>query len=284
MIRISLKSASALAFILILIMAVSISCANKGNYSSDSRGRVLDRKPMEDPPNYRQLASSLEYYEKQLGIKFFKNSKNRYQPYSTAGWQSFSIADDLNECLYDINMKGLVTYRAAGGKTMSMIEMDIARGPCGIKYPDADSSAQDRITLMEGSVVTPALDEQVNGRVSLLRGANFLQKILALPWRVDSIEGGLEQAVAKVSYEVKNPLDVTYGDVVFFTEFYGERNVGVYIDYGHLVYNSCFRAKVAKMDSRSMDYRIYRIYTGPNAIQYKVHQGVVIQKFIGSPE
>jgi len=265
-------------------MAFSISCAKDAAVGLDdgSKGRVLDRKPLEDPPSYRHFSGSLEYYEKQLGIKFFKNRNKMFQPYSTAGAMSFAIADELNECLYDINMKSIVTYRSVRGSTRSMIEMDIVRGPCGIKYPDADPTAQDRVTLMEGSVVHPAIDEQVNGGLTLVKGATFLQRILNFPWRVDSVEGGLEQAVAKVGKIVKNPLDVTFGDVVFFTEYYGERNVGIYYDYGYIVYNSCFRAQVVKMDS-GMNYQIYRVFTGPAAIHYKIHETKFLKELIGTP-
>jgi hypothetical protein len=268
---------------LILIAGFTFSCASRSGMDSEGKGRILDRKALSDPPTYRQLSASMKYYEKELGIKFYQNKNGMYQPYSTAGWQSFSIADDLNECLYDITMKDLITYRSVRGSTRAMIEMEIVRGPCGIRYPDADSIAQDRVTLMEGSVVSPAIDDLVNGGVSMVRGATFLQLIMNTPWRVDSIPGGLEQAVAKVGYEVKNPLDVTFGDVVFFTEYYGERNVGVYLDYGHIVFNSCFRAQVRKMDS-NMNYRIFRIYTGPNAIQYKLHESGFMQNLIGAPE
>lgn len=284
MIRISFKSATSIFLALIMILALSVSCSQNtaGGIDDGSKGSVLDRKPLENPPSYGHFASSLEYYEKQLGLKFFKNKNKRYMPYATAGPMSFSIADDLNECLYDINMKSIVTYRSVRGRTRSMIEMDITRGPCGIKYPDADPTAQDRVTLMEGSVLSPAIDEQVNGGISLVRGATFLQKILNLPWRVDSVEGGLEQAVSTVGKIIKNPLDVTFGDVVFFTEYYGERNVGIYYDYGYIVYNSCFRAQVIKMDS-SMNYQIYRVFTGPAAIHYKIHETKFLKELIGSP-
>ena len=281
---ISYKSLMATGLVLFMVCAFVFSCASVETRPEDvGGGKILDRKPLSDPPTYRQLAASLTYYEKQLGIKFYKNKKGRYMVYATAGWKSFSIADDLNECLFDVNMKGLVTYRHIRGSTRSMIEMDIQRGPCGIRYPDADAIAQDKVTLMEGSVISPAIEEQLSGRVSLIRGSTFLQKLLALPWKVDSIEGGLEQAVSKVGMEVKNPLDVTFGDVVFFTEYYGERNVGLYVDYGYIVYNSCFRAQVRKMDS-SINYRIYRVYTGFNMIRYKLHEAKFIREFVGGPE
>ena len=277
------KSVMTALVALMFVCALAFSCASVDTVPDDyGGGKILDRKPLKDPPTYRQLAASLAYYEKELGVKFYQNKKGRYQPYSTAGWQSFSIADDLNECLYDINMKGQINYRSIQGRTRNMIEMEIMRGPCGIKAPDADSVAQDKVTLMEGAVISPAIDQQMTGGVSLVKGSTFLQKILELPWRVDSLEGGLEQSVAKVGVEVKNPLDITFGDVIFFTQYYGERNVGIYVDYGYIVYNSCFRATVRKMDSE-INYRIYRIYTGPNLIQYKLHENKFIRDIVGGP-
>ena len=278
------KALMATSLVVAFMGALVIGCASvNSDGNMTGRGRILDRKPLKNPPTYRQLAASLAYYENELGIKFYKNKQGRYQPYSTSGWQSFTLADDLNECIYDVNMKGLINYRTVQARTRAMIEMDIERGPCGIRYPDADSTAQDKVTLMEGSVITPAIEGQMTGGVTLVRGATFLQRILSLPWKVDSLEGGLEQAVAKVGVEVKNPLDVTFGDVVFFTEYYGERNVGVYVDYGYIVFNSCFRAQVRKMDAE-INYRIYRIYTGPNLIQYKLHENKFIRDFVGGPQ
>lgn len=266
---------------MVLLLATMFSCASSNSQPDEfGKGRVVDRKPLSDPPSYQQLADSLKYYEKQLDIKFYKNSKGRFVPYSTSGWQTFSIADDLNECLYDISMRGIVTYRYLGGKTRSMIEMEISRGPCGLRYPDAETSAMDRVTLMEGSVITPAIKRQLDKAASMPTGARFLQDILNLPFAIGSLDGGLEQSIAKMGKEVKNPLDITYGDVVFFTEYYGERNVGVYVDYGLMVYNSCFQSLARHMD-QNINYRIYRIFTGFNMIKYKLHENVFMQEIVG---
>ena len=279
---------TALFLTLVFVAALAVSCSStSGSVDSNPEGKntgsILERKPLKDPPTYRQLATSLNFYEEQLGIRFFKNAKDRYVPYSASDWKSFSIADDLNECLYDVQMRGLIVYRSMRGKTRGIIEMDVQKGPCGIRYPDADVTAQDKVGLMEGSLVTPAMEEQLNGGLSLNSGAKFLQTVLSLPWKVDSLEGGLEQAVGKVGIEIKNPMDVTFGDVVFFTEYYGERNVGVYVDYGSIIYNSCFRAQLRKMDP-SINYRVYRIYTGFNLVRYKLHQNRFMKDFVGQPE
>jgi hypothetical protein len=250
---------------------------------SGTGGAVMDRKPLKDPPSYRQFADSLEYYEEELGMKFFRNKKGRFVPYATSGWKNFTIADRLNECIYDVAMKDLIVYRHLQGRMKGLIEMDITRAGCGIKYPDVDYVAMDKVTLMEGSVISPNLQDLTKGGLSLTRGAAFLQRVLQLPWRVDSLEGGLEQAVSKVGTEIRNPLDITYGDVVFFTEHYGERNVGLYVDYGLIVYNSSFRASARKMDS-SINYRIYRIYTGFNLARYKVHENKFLRDFVGQPD
>lgn len=282
--RSTLIKPTGILMVLCFVAAMAYGCASAPvNPGDEGKIKVLDRKALDDPPTYRQLASSLEYYEEKLGIKFYKNEKGRYLPYSTSGWQSFTIADELNECLYDINMKGLITYRYLEGKLASLIEMEIDRGPCGIRYPEADVVAVDKVTLQEGSVMSPIISEQIKGGIKMYSGAKFLQEILQVPWKVDSIEGGLENSVAKVGLEVKNALDITYGDVVFFTEYYGERSVGIYVDYGVIVTNSCFRAQARKMDSR-INYRIYRIFTGFNMVQYKVHEEKWMKDFVGRPE
>ena len=266
----------------VIALAFVAGCAKGGRPEDVGRAVTLDQKPLEDPPSYGQLASSLEHWEKELGVKFYRNSKGYFQPYSVSNWNSFTIADDLNECLFEVQMKGLVTYRHMGGGVRAAIDMEIHRGPCGIKAPYAEIEAIDAVNLMESTVITPSLMDQVNS-ISLCTGTKFIQRNMSVPWRVDSIPGGLEQAVGKIGYEVKNPLDITFGDIVFFTEYYGERNVGIYVDYGNMVYNSCFRAKVRRMDSK-INYRVYRLYTGFNLVEYKLHENKFIEGFVGGPQ
>jgi hypothetical protein len=238
---------------------------------------------LNNPPHYPLLHKSLEFYEQKLGTKFYKNPQGHYMPYASSTWKSFSVADYLNDCLYDVDMKGLVGFRSLDGKYNYVIEMQIERGPCGIEGAEADDLAKDKVSLMESSVVTPAIRDQLSRGVNFCSGERFLQEVLQLPWKIRVRGEGLENAVGRVAEEIKNPMDITYGDVVFFTEYYGERSVGVYVDYGVLVYNSCFRADAKRLDAK-ISYRVYRFYTGFGSIRYKMDENVFMKEIVGRPD
>ncbi|MBZ0272264.1 hypothetical protein K8I61_09510 [bacterium] len=272
--------------ILLLLALFAMGCASKaasGPEESNFAQDELMRQPLKDPPSYGLFHDSMEFYEQKLGIKFYKNDKGRYLPYSTSTWKSFSIADQYNSCLYDFSMKGLIGYRSLEGRFRYVIEMDFAEGPCGVQYPNVDVTAMDKVTLMEGSVITPALKDQLGRGLNFCSAEKFLQQVLQVPWKIRVRGEGLEQAIARYAEEIKNPMDITYGDIVFFTRYYGERNVAIYVDYGVIVYNSCFKAKARRM-TPDINYRVYRLYTGFSLAEYKVHQDVFMQDIVGRPE
>ncbi|MCZ7582241.1 MAG: hypothetical protein M5R36_02285 [Deltaproteobacteria bacterium] len=180
-------------------------------------------------------------------------------------------------------MKGLIGYRSLEGKYQYIIEMNIQELTCGIAYPNAEVLAQDRIALMEGSVVTPAIVDQMNRGINLCSAERYIQEVLQLPWKVRVRGEGLEQAIARYSEEILNPMDISFRDVIFFTKYYGERNVAIYVDYGLVVYNSCFTAKATKM-TPDINYRVYRLFTGFNLTQYKVNQDSWFGSYIGAPD
>lgn len=271
----------------VLLFVFAAGCAGKQIHSPEAEGLgnqdTLLRENLKDPPSYRLLEDSLEFYETKLGVKFYRNDKGRYTPFASSTWKSFSIADSLNECLFNVDMKGLIAYRSLKGRYKYIIEMNIDDGPCGIAYPDPDIMAVDKVTLMEGSVITPALRDQMDRGINFCSGEKFLQDVLQIPWKIRIRGEGLEGAVRRVAEEVRNPMDISFGDIIFFTEYYGERNIAIYVDYGLIVYNSCFKAKVRRMNTE-INYKVYRLYTGFNMVQYKVHENVFMKEILGGPE
>ncbi len=278
-------------FTILLAIAIALflmsGCSAQSVHSPEAKGLgnqdTLLRMPLKDPPSYRLLEDSLEFYETKIGVKFYRNDKGRYTPYTSSTWRAFSISDTLSQCLYDIDMKGLIAYRSLKGKYKYLIEMKIKEGPCGISYPDPDTLAIDKVALMEGTVLTPALQKAINTSLDFSSGEKFLQNALQIPWKIRVRGEGLEKAVARIAQEIKNPMDITFGDIIFFSEYYGERNVAVYVDYGLIVYNSCFKAKIRRMNTE-INYKVYRFYTGFNLVQYKVHQDVFLNKILGRPD
>ncbi|MCZ7582242.1 MAG: hypothetical protein M5R36_02290 [Deltaproteobacteria bacterium] len=79
--------------VVVLAAVVVASCAAKESYGPDAQGLgnqdTLMREPLNDPPSYGLFHNSLEFYEKKLGMSFYKNSKDRYQPYAAQAWSSF---------------------------------------------------------------------------------------------------------------------------------------------------------------------------------------------------
>jgi len=262
-------------------------CAAKQQHSPDTAGMgnrdTLLREPLNDPPSYRLFHKSLEFYEKKLGLKFYQNSRERYQPFAASSWKSFTIADHLNECIYDVAMKGLIGYRSLDGKYEYIIEMNIEEVACGVTYPNVEVMAMDRVALMEGSVVTPEIRDQMKKGVNFCSAETFLQDVLQVPWKIRVRGEGLEQAIARNSEEIQNAMDISYGDIIFFTRYYGERNVAIYVDYGVIVYNSCFQAKATRLRP-DINYRVYRLFTGFNLAQYKVNEDVFMKEIVGRPE
>jgi hypothetical protein len=278
------------SLLLIALVIISIAlgaCAAQQKTGPEAQGLgnqdSLLREPLNDPPSYGLFRDSLEFYEQKLGIKFYRNSKGRFSLYSSSTWKTFSISDKLNECLYDVEMKGLIGYRSLEGRYKYIIEMSIQEGPCGLAYPNTDVLAMDKVTLMEGSVVTPAIKDQMDRTINFCSAERYLQEVLQLPWKVRIRGEGLEQAVARNAEEIKNPMDITYGDIVFFTKYYCERNVAIYVDYGVIVYNSCFQAKSRRM-TPDINYRVYRVYSGFNLTRYKIHEDIFMKDFVGRPE
>lgn len=229
-------------------------------------------------PSYDLFADSLRYYERKYGIEFYKNKKGKYAPFAASSWTSFSIADKHGQCLFDVEVVGLQKFR-----TTVLLEMDISRGPCGLKYPEADPQAVERVSIMEGSVVSQELVSRVKRTSLFCSDKRFLQKVLQVPFDLDFGGSDLELSLQKVAEQIANPMDVSFGDIVFFDSYPNERSVGIYVGYGAIVYSTCFGAKIHQISAKNK-YRVYRIFTGFAWTQYKLHQGKFMQDYLEVPK
>lgn len=238
----------------------------------------VQRKSLDHEPSYGLFEDSLRYYENKLGIEFYKNAEGKYMPFSVASWDSFSIADSEGQCLYDVEIVGLMKLRFK-----VLLEMDITQGPCNLKYPDTDIAVADRVSLMEGSVISKELIDRLNGISFLCSDKRFLQKVLQPPFDLGMAGSDLETSIAKIGEEVTDPMDLSFGDIVFFEPYPDEKTVGIYVGYGAVVYNTCFGAKIHKMSAKKR-YRIYRIYTGFAWTRYRMHQQKFMQQYLGVGE
>lgn len=236
------------------------------------------KRAISEVPSYDLFADSLRYYERKYGVEFYKNKKGKYAPFSASSWTSFSIADKHGNCLFDVEVVGLQKF----GATV-LLEMDISRGPCGLKYPDADPQAVERVSIMEGSVVSHELINRLNKISLFCSDKRFLQKVLQVPFDLDFGGSDIELSIQKVAEQIANPMDISFGDIVFFDSYPNERSVGIYVGYGVLTYSSCFGAKIHQISPKNK-YRVYRIFTGFAWTQYKLHQGKFMQNYLEVPK
>lgn len=236
------------------------------------------KRAISEVPSYDLLADSLRYYERRFGVEFYKNKKGKYIPFAASSWTSFSIADKAGQCLFDVEVVGLQKF----GTTV-LLEMDISRGPCGLKYPEANPEAVERVSIMEGSVVSQELTDRIQGTSLFCSDKRFLQKSLQVPFDLDFGGRDMESSIQKVAEQVTNPMDLSFGDIVFFDSYPNEPSVGIYVGYGALTMNACFKAKVHQLSAKNK-YRVYRIFTGFSWTQYKLHQGKFIQNYLEAPK
>lgn len=244
--------------------------------------QVLGRDDITKRPGYEFLARSLRHYERELGVEFYQNELGRYLPYSVAAWDSFSIADRAGDCLFDVQMLGVQNYRHLDGRRQVLIEMEITEAPCGLSYPNADIDVADRIATMEGTVVTPALLDRLDGGSRMCSDRRFLESILQVPFKLEITGDDTERSIARIAERVQNPLNYSFGDVVFFSPYPGEVTVGVYAGYGLIVYNTCFGARAHRMTS-DRDYRFYRLFCGFAWTRYRLHERTFLEEYVGGP-
>jgi hypothetical protein len=228
------------------------------------------------------LARSLEYYEGNSGVTFYRNEKGTFFPFSSYAWNHFSIADSEANCLYDVKVVRQRSFQHLDGEFATLLELNVEKGPCNIRYPDANVEALDRLQNMEGAVVTRQLLKYLNEGTQFISDAKFIQQALQVPWQVESNTYGLEPFLDKLAQRVENPMEITFGDIVFFSEYVGEVTMGVYAGYGLIVTNCCFRTQVRRLNNET-EYRIYRIYSGFDQVKYKIHQDRVLHQFLGNP-
>ncbi|HPM77699.1 MAG TPA: hypothetical protein PK961_11445 [bacterium] len=237
---------------------------------------------LKGPPSYDLLAKSLEYYEQKLGLKFRRNKKERFLPYSAYAWNHFSIADAENNCLYDVKFDRLRSFQALGDKFESLLDLKIEKGPCGISTPNVSVGARDRLQNMEGAIISKKLLSNIREGTHFISDRAFVQDALQVPYKVESSIYGMEPYLAKMLDRVEDPLDIALGDLVFFSEYVGEWTIGIYAGYGLMVTNCCFRTQVRPL-SKDLEYRVYRIYGGFAQVEYKIHQDSVLHRYLSNP-
>ena len=272
--------------ILPALALVVFGCAKKqplpDPMNPDEENDLVYVSEIEKPPSYKMLAASLEFYEDQMGVRFYRNEKDSFYPYSSYSWNHFSIADRESACLYDVKIVRQRSFQHLEGEFATLLELDIQKGPCNIVYPNVNVEALDRLQNMEGAVVTKNLLHHLKQGTNFISDSRFIQESLQVPWQVESSAHGLEPFIAKIAHRVEDPMEITFGDVVFFSEYVGEVTVGVYAGYGLVVSNACFRTEVRKLRN-DLEYRIYRLFAGFDQVKYKLHQDKVLHQFLSNP-
>ena len=251
-----------------------------GNDPEATRRYVSELK---GPPTYDLFAKSLDYAEKQRGIEFRKNENGKYVLYSAYAWNHVSLPDADNNCLYDVKFNRLTSFQGIGRGYSTILDLEITPGPCGISAADLRVEALDRLQNLEGAIISQKVLENMRKGTNFISDRKFLQDTLQVPWKVDSSVHGLEPYLAQNLERIEAPLEVTFGDILVFSEYIGETTVGIYVGYGVIVCNCCFRTQVHRLRS-DLEYRVYRLYSGFSLAGYKIHQDSVLQQFLANPQ
>jgi hypothetical protein len=270
-----------------LCLLLIVGCAKKTvQVESDPNAATSSRtfqSEIDKPPSYEVLARSLDYVEKQQGLQFRRNAQGSYFPFSANAWNHFTIADAENNCLYDVQFSRLRSFQQLGGGFQTILDLQVTKGPCGLTAQNLNVGVLDRLQHLEGAVVSAKLVENMEKSTNFLSDVGFLQSALAAPYKLQSsLSAGLEPYFAERLERVANPLDVAFGDIVVFSEQLGEHAVGVYVGYGLVVTNCCFRTEVRKISS-DLEYHVYRLYAGFAQVNYQVHHDAVLHRMLSNP-
>jgi len=238
---------------------------------------------LKEPPSHDLFTRSLEYYESQTGIRFFRNNQGQLAPFAAAAWNHFFIADAENECLYEIETHRTRSFQHLEGRYQTILDMQVQRGPCGLKAPNVNNDALDYLQNMEGNVISKQLLKYITEGRHLHADHTFLQDALQIPWKLESASYGLETFINANCERIENPLDITFGDIIVYSEYVGEWTVGIYVGYGLMVTNCCFQTNVHRLNTTDV-YRVYRLFSGFGQVQYKVHQDTVLYQYLSNPK
>jgi hypothetical protein len=269
----------AAALILFVGCAKSTVGVNSGEDPDASRRYVSE---VHDPPSYALFARSLDYVEKKHGIEFRRNSQGKYYPYSTYAWNHFSIADAENNCLFDVKYDRMTSFQGVGSGYSTVLDMQIERGPCGISEADLRVEALDRLQNLEGAIVSRKVLDNMRQSTNFISDRTYLMDSLQVPWELKSSIHGLEPFMAANLERIENPTNIAFGDIVVFSEYVGEHTVGIYVGYGVIVTNCCFRTQAHRLQA-DLEYRVYRLYSGFAQARYQIHRDSVLQQFLANP-
>ncbi len=237
---------------------------------------------LKGPPSYALFARSLDFAEKRRDVQFRRNENGAYQLYSAYAWNHFTIADAENNCLYDVTFNRLTSFQGLGGGYSTLLDLEITPGPCGISALDLKVEALDRLQNLEGAIISQKVLANMRKGTNFISDPSFLQDVLQVPWAVKSQAYGLEPYLARNLAAIEDPDDITFGDIVIFSEYIGEHTVGIYVGYGVIVCNCCFRTQVHRVRG-DLEYRVYRLYSGFSLADYQIHQDSVLQQFLANP-
>jgi hypothetical protein len=270
-----------------MCLLLSLGCAKKvvkgeGDLKGEESSRTYQSE-IKEPPSYDLLARSLDYVEKQQGIQFRRNEKGSYFPFSANAWNHFTIADASNNCLYDVQFTHLRSFQQLGKGFQTILNLEVTKGPCGLTSANLNIGVLDRLQHLEGAVISAKLVENMEKGTNFISDMAFIQKTLQAPYELhSSLSAGLEPYLNERLERVVNPLDVAFGDIMIFSEQFGEYTLGIYVGYGLLVTNCCFRTEVRKMSSE-VEYHVYRLYAGFAQVNYKVHHDEVLHRMLSNP-
>lgn len=223
---------------------------------------AFDQKQLLSLPHYKNLADLLENKGSQKGVSFYLTPASNYILFALNASETFFIPDKTGTCLFQIGL--LSDNQAASQQIIS--DISITPGPCGLKYPDTSAEVRKIVSTMAEEIVLPGLKDRLSGKpwIGECSDKNFLQQTLLqkMPYDIRPTATDLEGAISQFAINVNDPLEIAFGDVIFFPLQKNTNTVGIYMGYGLVVYHKdCSKAGVHRLTG-GIQYRIYRPITG----------------------
>ncbi len=274
--------AAAIGLVALLAWGCASTSAPKVAATTGEEGRAAFISDAVAPPSYDVFTHSLELAEQQQHVQFRRNSKGGYFLFAANSWNHFTIADAENACIYDIRVTKQHIIQQLGGSIQTILDLDVAKGACGLAPENLNTEVLDHLQHVEGAVITARLSEYLRGGTRFLTDLSFLQTTLQAPFQLSPPPSrGFEPYFADKLERIDNASDIAYGDIVVYSKQIGEHAVGTYVGYGVVATCCCFHTEMQRLSTK-IDYHVYRLYSGFAQVNYKVHYDAILHRLLAN--
>ncbi len=277
---------------LFVVFMVLTGCGTTQVQAPDVEPLAVDiMEPPPPPPlkpeaiHYKDIVHRLKKKGNRRGVDFYQNDTGNYVLYAIESKEKFTFADKTGTCLYNAEISKNVENALTNTKNY---DVTLASGICGIKYPDASPDVLLLIDAMARDLLG-SLMSRLDGGPWMWKCSDesFLKQTVLYQFPFEVLDGSedLEKSISRISRKIHDPLDIAFGDVVFYRSQENQTKVGVYAGYGLIVSNQdCQHAGLHRLTGEN-NYRIYRILMGYAWTRYQANDPLFLKKYVAdSPQ